>query len=180
MRKFFGKRSKIANFFSSLFYYGIAIPLLFVYNKLVYGLKISGRKNLKKLKKKGAISVSNHVHTLDCTMNALAMFPRKVHFTSLKSNFHIPVAGGILHFVGVIPVADKVSEMPIFFTGSQRTCQEKTFIARVCRRGTRQLLCGAARFQPRRVMIARSRAGPHSSRRDELAQTPRSVPLVSA
>lgn len=58
--------------------------------------------------------MSNHVHTLDCTMNALAMFPRKVHFTSLKSNFHIPVAGGILHFVGVIPVADKVSEMPIF------------------------------------------------------------------
>lgn len=128
MRKFFGKRSKIANFFSSLFYYGIAIPLLFVYNKLVYGLKISGRKNLKKLKKKGAISVSNHVHTLDCTMNALAMFPRKVHFTSLKSNFHIPVAGGILHFVGVIPVADKVSEMPIFLQEVKELVKKKRLL----------------------------------------------------
>ena len=128
MRRFFGRRSKIFGFFSSLFYFGIAVPLLFIYNKLVYGLKICGRKNLKALKKTGAISISNHVHPMDCTMNALAMFPRKVHFTSLKSNFKIPVAGSILHFVGVIPVADKVKEMPIFLNEVKRMVKKKRLL----------------------------------------------------
>lgn len=128
MHKYFGKRSKIADMFSSLFYFGIAVPLLFIYNKIVYGLKICGRKNLKKLKKKGAVSVANHVHALDCTMAALALFPRKLHFTSLKSNFNLPVAGGILRFVGVIPVADKVKEMPVFLEEVKRLVKKKRLL----------------------------------------------------
>ena len=155
MRKFFGRRSKIVNFFSTLFYYVIAIPLLFIYNKLAFGLKINGRKNLKKLKKKGAVSISNHVHPMDCTMNAIAMFPRQVHYTSLKSNFNLRFAGGILHFVGVIPVADKVSEMPVFLQEVKRLVKKKRLLhvyaeGRLC-----NYYAGIREFNRGAFMIAR-------------------------
>ena len=55
------KRSK---FFFNIPYYGIAIPFAL----LRLGLKVKGRKNLKKYKKlikSGVISISNHIHMFD-------------------------------------------------------------------------------------------------------------------
>lgn len=65
------ENGKIFSLFSNIIYYGIAIPVLKVVNKIVYDLKIEGKENIKNLKT-GAISVSNHVLFLDCSMVGLA------------------------------------------------------------------------------------------------------------
>ena len=65
------KEGKIFSFFSNLLYYGLAFPVLIILNKIIYDLKIEGKENIKNLKT-GAISVSNHVLILDCTMIGLA------------------------------------------------------------------------------------------------------------
>ena len=56
---------------ASTLLYIIVWPILVVYNKIMYNFKIYGRKNLTKIKT-GKITVSNHVHPMDCTMNAIA------------------------------------------------------------------------------------------------------------
>ena len=58
------KEGKIFTFFSNLIYYGLAVPVLTVLDKIIYDLKIEGKENIKNLKT-GAISVSNHVLILD-------------------------------------------------------------------------------------------------------------------
>ena len=127
-RKQFFNRSWFHKALSWIFYYFIATPLLYFYIYPVYGLRVKGRKNLKKAKKTGAISVSNHVHVLDSVMNALALWPRKMIFTSVKSNFHIPVAGKILGVAGVIPVAGSINEAVVFRNELKRILKRKHIV----------------------------------------------------
>ena len=108
-------KNKIFKFFSFLFYYLIALPLLFIYTFFMFGLKVEGKKNLREIKKSktGAVTISNHVHYVDCTMVALAMIPKKVIFTTLESNFNIPVAGVLIRMLGGVPVPKKLNEIKI-------------------------------------------------------------------
>ena len=80
-----------------------------VLNRVKYGLKIEGKKNLRPFRKqlrKGAIAISNHIYRLDavCVNQALLHFKRFVipmysrHFNGKDSWF--------LRYVGGIPVAE--------------------------------------------------------------------------
>ena len=128
LRKHFVCRSRIFRFFSWIFYYCIAVPLLFLWLKLVFGLKVCGRENVKKARKTGAISVSNHVYLLDCAMNAVALWPKKVIFTSLGSNFKIPLAGWVLRLAGVMPIAANRQEMPVFLDELKRLLKKRRLV----------------------------------------------------
>ena len=128
LRRHFVCRSKIFRFFSWIFYYCLAVPLLFLYLKLFFGLKVCGRQNLKKIRKTGAITVSNHVYLLDCAMNAIALWPKKVIFTSLGSNFKIPLAGWVLRLAGVMPIADNRQEMPVFLEELKRLLKKRRLV----------------------------------------------------
>ncbi len=93
--------------------YFIIFPILLVYNKIMYGFKIYGRENLKIIKK-GRITVSNHVHPMDCTMNAIAVGPRSLYFPTLKSNFEIPGVRHIIRLLLAFPIPDKKSQKENF------------------------------------------------------------------
>lgn len=103
----------IFNIFSKLLYI-IALPLLSIYNKIMYNFKIYGRENLKKIKT-GKITVSNHVHPMDCTMNAIANAPFSMYFPTLKSNFEIPVIRHIIRLLHAFPIPDGISSKEKFF-----------------------------------------------------------------
>lgn len=120
-----GKTFRLTSWFA---YYIIALPLLWIYVIIGYGLKVRGHKNLRKIKKTGAVSVSNHVHILDAAMNALALFPRKVAFTALKQNFQIPVAGLILRLMGAVYVPEKPSETRIFMNEVKKLLKRKRVV----------------------------------------------------
>lgn len=91
--------------------YLIIFPILLIYNKLMYGFKIYGRENLIR---GGKITVSNHVHPMDCTMNAIANFPHGLYFPTLKSNFEIPVVRHIIRLLLAFPIPDKKSQKEKF------------------------------------------------------------------
>lgn len=94
--------------------YIIAYPILFVYNKIMYNFKIYGRENLKEVET-GKITVSNHVHPMDCTMNAIANAPDIMYFLSLKSNFEIPVIGYIIKLLHALPIPAEIKKKEKLF-----------------------------------------------------------------
>lgn len=102
-------------FFSNLLYYLIALPILSVFNKIAYGIKVKGRKNLKQLKSTGAITICNHVHEMDGTFVAMALFPNRTLYTSLPQNLKRPIAGFFVRTFGGVPVPTTMQENSVFF-----------------------------------------------------------------
>ena len=80
----FVKRGYLFTILSTILYV-IIYPILFVFNKVAFGFSIEGEKNVEGIQA-GKITVSNHVHPMDCTMNAIINAPRKTYFPTLKSN----------------------------------------------------------------------------------------------
>ena len=93
----------ITNFLQDTFYYLIAVPILFVVNKVVLGYKLIGKENIKKVP--GAkITISNHVHTIDCSMNGIVNFPQYCYFITLQSNVDLPFIGKLVRLLRAIPI----------------------------------------------------------------------------
>ena len=101
------REGKIFSFFSNLLYYVIAFPILAIFDKIVYDLKIEGKENIKNLKT-GAISVSNHVLILDCTMVGLALRYKKVYFTTREGSFKIPFVRKLIKLLRAVPIPSKI------------------------------------------------------------------------
>lgn len=97
-------KNKLFRLASNVLYYGIAYPVLTLINKLFLGLKIEGKENLKKIKNTGAVTIANHAHMLDCTIVGISSIPRKVYFTSLESNFKIPVVNVLIRLLNTLPI----------------------------------------------------------------------------
>lgn len=80
----------------------------------VYGLHVEGHKNLRDVKS-GAISVSNHIHNIDCTMVAAALAPHRMTFTSIEGNFRLPVVRWLIKWLGVVPIPTSTHALRGFF-----------------------------------------------------------------
>lgn len=119
------KRAK--RILSTGFYYGIGLPILWVYNRLLLGAKIKNRKYLRMIDG-GAIIISNHVHTLDSVMSGLATFPKKLVFTGQKQNFKLPIAGKFVNVFGTVPVPDGILESRIFFMELAKQARKGRFV----------------------------------------------------
>lgn len=100
------------NLFSNLFTYIIS-PVLYLFNKIVFGFKIEGKEKLDFVKS-GKITVSNHIHPMDCTMNGLIHFPCRVYFPTLATNFKIPIVRHLIRFLYAIPIPYKISHKEKF------------------------------------------------------------------
>ena len=100
------------NIFSNLLYI-IAYPILFLITKLFFGLKIEGKENLENITT-GKVTVSNHVHPLDCTMVGLANIPNKTFYTSLETNFKIPIVRKIIKLLNTVPIPQNIKYTKAF------------------------------------------------------------------
>lgn len=98
--------------FSTFFYYAIAVPLLYLWTRLVLGVRAEGRHRLPP---GGALTVCNHVHLLDSALVALAVFPRRVVFTSAPINLENPWYGGLVRLLGGVAVPTSPARLPQFF-----------------------------------------------------------------
>lgn len=112
---------------SGVTYYLIAIPLLYLYTKFILNVKYKNTENFKNIKG-GAVLISNHVHTMDSVMNALAAFPKKTIFTAIKDNFKRPVAGIFVRLLGAVPIPDNILENHIFFYEMTNLAKSGRFI----------------------------------------------------
>ena len=98
--------------------YWILISLIvFPITRLSHGLKIYGKKNLKKHKhalRNGAITVSNHVFYWDYLCVLKAIRPRLAYFPAWKDNLNGP-CGRLIRLSGGIPIpTDDVHAMHKF------------------------------------------------------------------
>lgn len=118
---------KIFSFFSNLLYYGLAFPVLTVLNKIVYDLKIEGKENIKNLKT-GAISISNHVLILDCSMIGLAFGLKKVYFTTREGSFKIPFVRKLIKLLRAVPIPTKLKDEEYFIKGINKALQDGKII----------------------------------------------------
>lgn len=100
-------RGIIYKFLSSLLYL-IAYPILFIITKVVLGLKIEGRENLKKMGDE-YITVANHINMIDCAMIVLSLFPRIPYFLTLQSNLEIPFIKYLVMLFRGIPIPRKIN-----------------------------------------------------------------------
>jgi 1-acyl-sn-glycerol-3-phosphate acyltransferase len=74
---------------------------------------VRGGRHLRGLK--GALTVCNHVHLLDCALVGLALFPRKLVFPTLPENLQLLWPGIMVRLLGGVAVPGSLSELRQFF-----------------------------------------------------------------
>ena len=121
------KEGKIFSFFSNLLYYGVAFPVLTILNKIIYDLKIEGKENIKNLQT-GAISVSNHVLFLDCTMVGLSFGLKKIYFTTREGSFKIPFIRKLIKLLRAIPIPSQLDNKICFVREIDKAVQNGKII----------------------------------------------------
>ena len=99
---------------SNAFYYMIAIPILFLWTRVILGVRSEGENRLPRVG--GALTVCNHVHPLDSALVALALFPRRPVFTSAPINLQNRWYGGLVRLLGGVAVPHTPSGLPLFFS----------------------------------------------------------------
>jgi 1,2-diacylglycerol 3-alpha-glucosyltransferase len=121
----FGSFHPFFQLVSFLVYYLIAIPVLTLFDRVLLGLHIRKPGFRRRLRSKGAIVVCNHVHMLDSTMLSTALFPRRVFFTSLQSNFFMPVIGKLIRVLGAVPIPSGPHELNELFDELSKLAQKR-------------------------------------------------------
>jgi 1,2-diacylglycerol 3-alpha-glucosyltransferase len=99
---------------STVFYYAVAIPLLYLWTRVVLGVRREGENRLPR--SGGALTVCNHVHLLDSVLVALAMFPRRLVFTAAPMNLQHRWYGGLVRLLGGVAVPRSAAGLPRFFS----------------------------------------------------------------
>ncbi|MGN0171909.1 MAG: lysophospholipid acyltransferase family protein [Acutalibacteraceae bacterium] len=80
----------------------LAVTVFSVLDPLLFGFRIRGRENLRGIK--GAVTLCNHIHPLDCTMVGLSVPLRRQYFMTLQSNLEIPLIRHLVKGLGGVPI----------------------------------------------------------------------------
>ena len=94
-------------FFSFLAYYCLALPLLWLYGKLILRVRVEGRKNVRKLKKTGYVVYCNHTNWWDSFIGAVFVArPKRTYVVANKTAISIRGIRTLVRMLGCIPVPD--------------------------------------------------------------------------
>ena len=86
----------------------VMTPFLFLYCKLVFGLRIENRKALRALPG-GYFLYGNHTNTLaDAFIPTLLAFPRRANIITSADTVSIPGVRNIVQMLGAIPLANTI------------------------------------------------------------------------
>lgn len=94
----------------------LTIPIsliLFVIAKVFLVYKIYNKEKI--IKDSGFVSVSNHVHLIDCTLIGLIYYPKRVYYPTLKSNFKIPFVRHLIKILYAIPIPTEERQKREFY-----------------------------------------------------------------
>lgn len=119
-------RERLWNWFT----YSVIFTLVFLVQKLRYGLKIKGKKNLRKNKhlfKNGAMTVSNHVYRWDFLACLQAVKFRRMWFPARAINLS-GSDGKLIKGAGGIPIPESISGMRGFNNAFDTLHEKKKWI----------------------------------------------------
>lgn len=114
-------KGKVYRFFSNAFYFGIAIPILYLITHC-YGIKIKGKENLKKLNGENCFFYSNHTSFLDVLDIQTRVSPgRRTDILGYSDSLSNKFLGAITQFLGYMPIPDS----PKTFRKFQKALEER-------------------------------------------------------
>lgn len=73
-----------------------------------HSYRVYGKRNVRELKNKSVITVSNHVFALDCVIISTVFRRKKYNIVSLSNNLTIRGLALLIRFFGAIPLADTI------------------------------------------------------------------------
>ena len=82
-----------------------------VFLKVWFGAKVTGRQNLKELKKKGALCVCNHISYLDTLFVRQAVGYFRSYHTMSQQNNRKGLGGNIIRHGGMLPFSENFAAM---------------------------------------------------------------------
>ncbi len=120
-------KNPVGKFFAFLWWSLVALFVPFIV-LVFHGTRIKGKRNLRNLKKSGAVVISNHVLYLDCMITAQCVYPKKLYFHVLENSMTIPVLSKLMKGLGAIPIPKKQSAKKVFMEETNKILKEKRFI----------------------------------------------------
>lgn len=118
--------SKALKVFNRAFFV-FAINVLKPYNRICFGLKVTGRHNLQEIDG-GAITICNHVNMLDCTMIGGQIKNRHIYFPTLNSNLNMPFVGFFVKYLGGFPISESASGNTTFYRRVKTLLERGDFV----------------------------------------------------
>jgi 1-acyl-sn-glycerol-3-phosphate acyltransferase len=109
-----GYSGRVYRLLSNAFFYGFAIPLLFLLTRVIVGGRTEGARRLRRAG--GVITVCNHVHPLDSPLIATATFPRRTVFTAAPMNLQNRWYGWLVRLLGGVSLPTTAAQLPGFFS----------------------------------------------------------------
>ncbi len=121
--------------------------------KLVYGIKVTGKENLKAVKDTGAVCLCNHFHFLDIVFMREALGHFRCYTTVAPFNNKGGALGALMHSGGILPFSADLAAMRNLEKEIGRLLKDKKFICFCPERALwthypkpRPMLRGALRF----------------------------------
>ena len=93
------------NFISAIFYHGIAKPIIGLFC-VCHGIRVKGKRNIKKLEGKGAFIYSNHVSISDVFkfQAKVFFFGRRVNILGYSDSLSMPIVRNLTRALGYLPL----------------------------------------------------------------------------
>ncbi len=78
--------------------------IITLFAAVYFGFRVKGRKNLKILRTRGCITISNHCHYFDTVFANFVVLPRALHTAVAQRNFEVPIARRLLRIHRAFPI----------------------------------------------------------------------------
>ncbi len=88
--------------------------ILYIIDKIFFGFSVVGKEKI--VDDKGFVSISNHIHYLDCTLIGLIYYPGRVHYPTLEENFKIPVVRKLIRLLYAMPISKERKKKNKFYS----------------------------------------------------------------
>lgn len=112
------------NVLGTLLYYLIAIPLVFLMEKVTLGLRMKNRKALRKVRGQAFYLYGNHTQALDAVLPALAAWPQRAYVIAHRDAVSIRGLRTIVQMLGAIPVPSELGGMKNFARALEKRAEE--------------------------------------------------------
>lgn len=98
-------KNPVKKFFGCLLWM-FGMTLLPIITFFMYGFKVKNKKYIRRIIKSGsgALTVSNHVHIMDCVMACQANWPKMSYLPTLHTTFQLPYVRHIVHLLNAFPI----------------------------------------------------------------------------
>ena len=122
-------RNPIKKFFGCLLWM-FGMTLLPIITFFMYGFKVKNKKYIRRIIKEGsgAITVSNHVHMMDCVMACQANWPKMSYLPTLHTTFQLPYVRHIVHLLNAFPIPNTTAGTKKFIEEMDGLLQRGKFV----------------------------------------------------